>query len=425
AGPFGLTSEWLLHGGRPIADMFVLSHSDQLGELERNVPEALPSAVVAGDPCFDRITASLPLRDRYRAALGVGDRTLVLVTSTWSTRSLLGARPNLPRELVAELSPDSFAVALVVHPNTTHGQGPAAVRQWYADCLRSGMLVLDEVDGWRAGLIAADVAVGDVGSVTGYHAALGKPTVLATFDEVPPATPISALGERAPRLPPSGPYLPSLRSALKTPAAELFAPVTEQTTSIPGDSLRLLRKHFYTLLDLPEPTGEVAVAVVPADRLAAQPPALSAHFVTHEVDAESGIVRLSRHAAEVRRLLPDSADDLHVSCGVDHPVRTLRAAAGVLVCGPDDPGPDQDDWHRGVFERHPACSASAVAGSSSTEVRFREGTVVTLSAPSVPADALASVPYAWHAAGLGERTMPPQVTLLLGDRRHPVSVTYA
>lgn len=46
----------------------------------------MPYAVVAGDPRFDRITASTSLRARYRAALGIAEHErLVVVSSTWSS----------------------------------------------------------------------------------------------------------------------------------------------------------------------------------------------------------------------------------------------------------------------------------------------------------------------------------------------------
>src|SRR5207249_12258290 len=66
---FGLSSPWLLHNGRLVPSTIVLSHTEQLDRLARACPEAVGAALVAGDPCFDRMLASRPLRETYRQAL--------------------------------------------------------------------------------------------------------------------------------------------------------------------------------------------------------------------------------------------------------------------------------------------------------------------------------------------------------------------
>src|SRR5215475_14579260 len=70
---FGLGPDWLLHKGRLIPSTLVLSHSEQRKRLARACPEALPAALIAGDPCFDRILLSRPLRETYRHAFGLAD----------------------------------------------------------------------------------------------------------------------------------------------------------------------------------------------------------------------------------------------------------------------------------------------------------------------------------------------------------------
>ena len=78
-------------GGTPVADVLVLSHPEQMDRLRNACPEAAPTAVLAGDPCFDRMLAARPYRERFRRALGVkpGQR-LVLLNSTWNPESLFG-----------------------------------------------------------------------------------------------------------------------------------------------------------------------------------------------------------------------------------------------------------------------------------------------------------------------------------------------
>ncbi|RJQ85579.1 hypothetical protein [Amycolatopsis panacis] len=421
---FGLSVETLLSAGVPRADAFVLSHPDQQRLLAARAPSAAGAAVVAGDPCFDRLLASLPLRERYRRALGIGDRKLIVLSSTWSGDSLLGTRPELPRELVAELSPEEAVCALILHPNLTHGHGAGAVRGWYADCLRAGMLILDEIHGWRAGLIAADLVVGDHGSVTGYSAALGVPTLLGSFTEVPPETAISALGELAPRLPLHGPYLPVLTEAITDPPR--FDLVADRTTSAPGQALSLLRKAFYRLLDLDEPTAEISAAPVPVVSSLPGSGGGTADFVSSEIDPAARIVRLSRRPAEVQRpprgIHPESTATTHLGCSIDYPRTALRTGAAVLTAPYSDLGSDPDAWHESIFRQHPVCAVSVAWSEDSVTARARAGHEYLLTAPGIAPPLLGAVVHTWLSAGLPPEALAPEVTVDLGGRRYPVAI---
>jgi len=413
----------VLRDGQPFASALVLSHEDQLRQLAENAPEALSTAVVAGDPCFDRIAASVAFRARYRAALGVGDRTLVLVSSTWSPSSLLGSRPELLRELVAEFPLDTHVVAVALHPNIAHGHGPGQLTHWFADCLRSGMIILPEIDGWRAGVIAADVVVGDHGSVTGYSAAIGRPVLLAAFDDVPPANPIAALGDIAPRLPALGPFAPHLAAAIQSHRPTRFAAVADLVTSVPGQSLQRLRSLFYQLLELAEPPAETPVDIVPVPVRPASRFSCLANLVSCQVDERRRLVRLVRHAAEVQRpgvgYHRDRADDAHLSCSLDYPIHSLVVNSAVLaVTGPVD----LPAWQE-IFDQRPACMIIATLREGGATLRHRDGTVLTLRATTLPADALASVAYAWQATGRSLQSLAPTVQVELGGPIHDVTVT--
>ncbi|RFU88504.1 hypothetical protein DY218_01430 [Streptomyces triticagri] len=53
-----MSEEWLLADGRPVADVMVLSHPEQLARLRTACPQAAHTAVLAGDPCYDRLLAA-------------------------------------------------------------------------------------------------------------------------------------------------------------------------------------------------------------------------------------------------------------------------------------------------------------------------------------------------------------------------------
>jgi hypothetical protein len=262
--------------GRLIASAIVLPTQRQVGRLRRSCPEAAAIAVVAGDPCFDRLAASLSWRDRYRQALGVGDRKLVAVSSTWGPGSLLRCRPGLLAELVHQLPPERYQVAAIVHPGVWYWHGARQVRAWYADCLRRGLVLVPPEEGWRAVLAAADVVVGDHGSVTCYAAAAGIPALIASLraGEIEPGSPVAQLGQIAPRLRPDRPYAAQLDQAVRSWRPEQHAAVQALVTDIPGQSACTLQHLMYRLLKLRAPAVEPEVRPVPIPR----PVALSETF---------------------------------------------------------------------------------------------------------------------------------------------------
>jgi len=422
---FGLSAPWVLRDGKPYARALVLSHAHQLKQLAESAPAALPVAVVAGDPCFDRIVESLPFRQRYRDALGIGDRILVYVSSTWSTESTLGARPDLIRELLAELSCDHFVVCTAIHPNVRHRHGPGQFNHWFADCLRAGLIALPEIDGWRTGLIAADVIIGDCGSVTGYGAAIGRPVLLCSAPEIPPDTAVSALAQTAPRLPAHGPYLPHLESVIAEHTPERFDGVARLVTSVPGRSLTLLRSLLYRILNLDEPACEISPAILPAiDNRVTELP--FAYEVTAVVDARERLVRLVRRPAEVQRaaigLHTAERGAVHLSCSVDYPMRALLNRAKILAGISTDTDTAPSEWLHATLDRYPGCSYAVVLHGDTSIVMSRVGVITVLTGAGVPSAVFASAWCAWRDAGLEPGNPGTSITVELGSKRAEITI---
>ena len=229
-------------------------------------PEAVPAAVVAGDPCLDRMLASMPLRAAYRQAIGVRPgRRLVFVSSTWGSESLYGRMSTIVPRLREQLPLDDFVVAVALHPNTWVAHSEWQIRMWLAACERSEVVVFPGEEGWRAGLIASDVVIGDYGSVTFYGAALGKPILLAVRPHhiVDPRSPIGNLLAQADSIDPTQPLLPQVSKA--TTQAAAVRDIAGLATSRPGKSAALLTEEFYRLLDLSEPApARTQVVPLPA-----------------------------------------------------------------------------------------------------------------------------------------------------------------
>jgi hypothetical protein len=259
--PYGLDGQRLLHNGKPVADLVVLSHDDQLDVLREQCREAVDVAEVIGDLTLDRLTASLPSRPAYRAALGVeSEQVLVVVTSTWGGDSLFGAHLELIPRLLAELPADRFRVAALCHPAIWYGHGPRQVKAWLADCVDAGLrLFTPELD-WRAAIVAADHVIGDHGSTTAYAAAIGRRVSLVEplrWLTIVDGSPQARLGGLAERLRTGEPLAAQLVAG-----DDLADEVAPLVTSRPGLAAAGLRESCYRLLGLTVPGAHRALSPV-------------------------------------------------------------------------------------------------------------------------------------------------------------------
>ncbi|RZQ61287.1 glycosyltransferase family 4 protein [Amycolatopsis suaedae] len=408
--PFGFGPEWLLYDGRPVADSLVLSHDDQLLLLRKATPAALPTAVIAGDPCFDRMLRSAHLRDSYRAALGVQPgQKLITITSTWSTRSLLGSWPSLFRETLAGLDAETYRVCALLHPNIWHGHGPWQVHTWLADCVRAGLIVVPPTEGWQAPLIAADLILGDHGATTCYGAAVGTKVVLAAFPDtdVVPGSAAGVLGDTADRLHRHAPLNTQIANALAGDpvAGDRVAAVL---SSCPGETATRLRALFYRHLRLDEPSGAALVPPIAPDVIAVPPrqQATADHVVctirTDDVEA-------ARYPAEITGTGAIEAQ-WDTGCLVvheDHAQQELVTKAAVVLVSGDS---DLTQARR----RHPAATLLATAAPGDCEILVRDRWRVRLRTDT-PALA-AAVVHTWLATRGDLDTLPARFTVTTGSR---------
>ncbi|WP_308408089.1 hypothetical protein [Streptomyces mayonensis] len=402
---FGLSPEWLLADGEPFVDGLVLSHPEQVDRLRRVCPEAAGSAVVAGDPCFDRMLAARTHRDRFRRSLGVrrGQR-LVVLNSTWNPEGLFGSGgrdilPGLLPRLAAELPADGYRLAAVLHPNIWYGHGPGQIRAWLDEACRRGLALIDPVRDWRQAILAADAVVGDFGSVSYYAAALDVPVLIAAdgHGKLTPGTPLESFVRHAPRLDPHGPLrgqVERLLAGQRTPAD-----AADGVTSVPRASARLLRQHFYRLMDLPEPSAPALLEPLPLP--AYNPPRRTAPLRVR-TRVEGTDVRIERSSVSSY----GARGDVHVAVHEDtRDPADLEAADLITRDGrPDDPRlGGWREWTGDVLRGYPQCAMAVfVSGPDRCAVRTREGDVFRLSAGTgadLDPAAYASSLYAWLCAG--------------------------
>jgi hypothetical protein len=248
----GVVAESLLETGRA---WLAMSHPAQEEQLLAAHPKAAGRTLLVGDPCFDELVASRSLRGVYRDALGLTEQQrLVVVSSTWGSTSLLGRHPDLPARLLGELPCDTYRVAAIVHPNVWAAHGTWQIRTLQAAALDAGLLLMPDVHAWRPALVAADVVVGDHGSVTLYGASAGKPVLLAAFGEdAVPDTAIQDLAALTPRLETRGDMLRQIEDVMHGHAPDRYASIARGAFAEPGHALARLRAALYQLLKLPEP----------------------------------------------------------------------------------------------------------------------------------------------------------------------------
>ncbi|WP_217554427.1 hypothetical protein [Streptomyces sp. GbtcB6] len=255
-GTYGLSRQRLVRDGTVVPEVIVLAHSEELARLGRECPEAVSAAEVVGDPCFDRIAASIPSRALYRDALGTtAGQRLVLACSTWGPDSLLGQGWDVLERLIAELPRDEFRVAALLHPHVWNAHGGWQVRAWLAGLARSGLTLVSPNGDWAGALVAADYIVGDHGSVSLYGAMTGVPVLMAgrADPDVDPGSPLAELMSFAPRLRRDRPLLPQIRRSSAAWRSHRYERVAARISSEPGRFSRKMRSLLYRKLRLRAP----------------------------------------------------------------------------------------------------------------------------------------------------------------------------
>lgn len=260
-GIYGLSRQRLVRDGSVVPESIVLAHHEEVTRLGHECPEAVHIAEVVGDPCFDRITASMSSRALYRAALGVGaGQSLILACSTWGPDSLLGRDFELLERMVEELPADEYRIAALLHPHIWNAHGDWQVRTWLADMARAGLVLVSPYADWTGAVVAADYVVGDHGSVSLYGAMTGVPVLMGgrADADVDPGSPLAELMSFAPRLRADKPLFHQLKRSAATCGTNRYERVAARITSEPGQFHRKMRALLYRKLRLRAPRRRTA-----------------------------------------------------------------------------------------------------------------------------------------------------------------------
>ncbi|MGQ0842119.1 hypothetical protein [Actinokineospora sp.] len=399
--------------------MIVLSHEEQLVRLRRDCPSAADVAVVAGDLVYDRIVASKPLRASYRRAFGIApEQNLVVVSSTWGQDSLLETCPDLPRRLAEQLPADEFTILLALHPNIVSKHSQWSVSTWLAAARRAGVHILDDVDEWRAALVAADLTIGDQGSVSFYSAGLGTPLLLACAPghTVGPDSPIAAMLAAAPALDSTTELAAQVRAALTGADDGRLRAITDLATSQPGLAAARLRTVFCQVLGLAEPESPPDIDVIPLPTTALAQ--ASAHLVwVRRTGPRSAVI--TRLPAERLRDDPRVARGHHLAVRVDEPRRRWLELADLIIGAP---GENTAEWITDTLARLPGALLAIAPDAARWLLGDRDGTVLAVTGPGTGPTLFASAAYTWVGDGAPVTDLAGEWLITAGAREYRITV---
>ncbi|GAQ58245.1 hypothetical protein [Streptomyces acidiscabies] len=407
----------------PIA-LHAMAHPGQVTRLASADPHAARRAGVVGDPTLERLLASRPLRDRYRAALGTGSRTLLALTSTWGKESLLARHPDLPAELAAQLPYDEYQLALIVHPNEHSRLSTYDLTERLSPALDAGMILAAPREKWASTLIAADALVTDHGSTALYFASLGDRPVLAATNggpELIPDSPMDVLLRAVPEL--SRTTLPAALRAYRPGATR---PATQAAFAHQGHALDRLRAELYALLDLTPPPSVPRVRLLPDPAPSLRLPTA---FDTHAALTLTG-VRIARRPVGL------GPPGHHLAAEHGTSSEQLTRSAGVLYRRPLPGAPTwtSDGWTRHALDEYPGCrTAGVVHPTGEGLLRFRDRELPYAVRIEPHTEAPGRITYvdpavavsAAHVWSNGWDGVPTEFNCLVGERQFTVRVRRA
>lgn len=398
----GMVPEGLLKRAR-----LAVSHPGQEAQLVATHPQAEGATVLTGDPCYDRLLASLPQRHAYLRALQVepGQR-LVVVSSTWGPTSLIAREPELPARLLADLPLDEYRVAVVLHPNVWSAHGAWQIRTLQAAALEAGLVIVPPTRGWQAALVSASAVVGDHGSVTLYGAALDRPTLLGAFgDEAVAGTAGAELGLHAPRLDRSRPLRAQIEQLIEDHEPGRWGWIAERAFAEQGQAMDRLRTVVYGLLGLAEPTEPPPVRSFPLPQV--QRTAVTSMSVSVRVAASASgwTLAVERRPASVAQRLEEAPDEFRfLACDAEESDPRILLNASAVV---QRAAADRASALLGTRRILDTCPGSLIAATAAGPAgpflaRLRDGRIVEVSGDPLPGDpgVAAAAVYACLRAGI-------------------------
>lgn len=411
---FELTADQLLHNGSTIASKHLLPGRDSMNRLRRDCAPAADRALIAGDPIAQQLHEHVPLRDAYRADLGLrpGQR-LVVVSSTWGPRSLAGQSLGLLKRLVTELPADEYRVAASFHHNVTIHDGHRELERILRAAIDSGLILIPPKMGWQSAVIAADCVIGDHGSTTFYAADIA-PVAIAAYapDECPDDSPMTALINAVPHIDENRPIRPQVEALICQPRPEAVTTIIDSSIDRQADAAAIFRSTMYDLMGLDDPGGPDFLPLVKSRPDRTEVTAYLVHPTVTD-DRENTIVALARYPAAIAPM----RDGRHLVVRTDDPDPRRAQSATALVAVNTEPDLN------GLLARFPGCRVAAKPLTPDhIALHVHDGTEFTVSIDPPPGpDAAAFAASAYIALAEVHGQLNTDVTVECGGRAFAMS----
>ncbi|MBO0822117.1 MAG: hypothetical protein J2P26_14870, partial [Nocardiopsaceae bacterium] len=299
----------------------------------------------------------------------------------------------------------------ILHPNVWTWHGDYSLRLWLSRARSAGLMVMPPEGSWQSLLIAADLVIGDHGSVTLYGAALDRPVLLAGDSAkatVVPGAPPDELAETADRLIDGPPLAAQVTASISAHREGRFASLTGRMFARRGEAAETLRDFLYSRLRLPVPD---ALPVISAPAMPEPDRAEPRSFVVYS-RSEEDRVRLWRYPAAVRNAgPPDPAAVRHLLADEEEPDLRLPANAAVIVRRAVTEHAAASAWLDQLFTVYPGCQLGAVAVADGCLAGLWDGRRVHL---SLPPDACALGASALYARVRGDQPVRGRITVRAG-----------
>ncbi|MFD4643395.1 hypothetical protein ACFWN2_39230 [Lentzea sp. NPDC058436] len=244
----------------------VVTHEDQVRQLAEASPHTIGRTALGGCSDFDLLTNSRGERPDYREALGVSsDQRLVVVSSTWGPDSLFARRPELIDRLLAELPFELYKIAVILHPGVWSIEGGDEVLRRLSRHIQSGgLMVVPTTEGWHGTLLAADLAIGDNGTVSLQAALMDIPLLLGTVSKrVVRGTVMDELCGTARSIDFTGGLRRQVEDEIGKHDRSRAERLVRRMIARPGESGSLLRALCYTTAGHTAPDDELPVRTAP------------------------------------------------------------------------------------------------------------------------------------------------------------------
>jgi hypothetical protein len=300
-----------------VPKVICLSADEQRAQLPRRCRRLLDRVRVVDDPAYAMLRRNMVRRPTFRADFRAGrEQRLIVIATTYTDESLYRKHKEVIARLLAALPADQYRIVLVQHPNI-----PAVDGQFGTDLAlgaeqQAGLIILPAFDGgWRAAVIAADLVVGDHGSVTFYAGAIGRPVLALRTGvvELAEESPFRLYLEETVELDPDG----DLRNQVETTIADYkdgqFDEVVPHVISRGEKGLEHLREIILELLGREPSTEPVRCDAVP--RPVYKPPEQITSYQVRVVAERHRrgrltMVRLERVSDAVGRAWQSSVEDV-------------------------------------------------------------------------------------------------------------------